>query len=123
MGALFCKGLHCAGCGKGIPALIVAALLFVVLTMADVIATMLEIVLSIGAICGMVTAIIYAAFLRKAPVVNCQTAGKLTYSQMKFLQTGDTEWLGLTGGTIPVIGSVEDASPRHKAIERYRTSD
>lgn len=33
MGALACKGLHCAGCGKGIPALCIFAVLLVLAAM------------------------------------------------------------------------------------------
>lgn len=114
-----CKGLHCAGCGKGIPALSVIAIIVIGIIFVDVLA----IIGAIIAICGMITAMIYGVFLRKAPIVHHQQAGNLTYCQLKFLQTGDTEWLGLTGGKAPIIGRVEDAPARNKAVERYRTSD
>lgn len=105
---LFCKGLHCAGCGKGFPAGIVLAIIALAAIgsrhadrwigrffgeAAVILAILVPVILIVSAL---VLKLIIRVF---SPVVCVRIpANKVTYSQMKFLETGDTEWLELTGG-------------------------
>jgi hypothetical protein len=107
MFGLACKGLHCAGCGRGIPAFIVALIIVFIAASDKAISGAIEI--AAYAIAG---AIAFAAigtmaflhlFMRKGPAVVYVKTDRLTYGEMKYLESGDTDYLALTGGQVPQI--------------------
>lgn len=107
MVGLFCKGLHCAGCGKGLPVSIIVLILgwIAITTPAfdNALGEAIIISTAIGAGAWIVSILIYVTLCRNLKVVSVRSVtNRLSYSQMKFLETGDTEWLALHGD-IPAI--------------------
>lgn len=111
MFGLACKGLHCAGCGKGIPAslfvLVVGILLASSHSFNNALGHAIElavIVLGIAAtVVSIATAAIIALFMRKGPKVVFVRTNRLLFSEIKYLEDGDSEWLALTNGKRPEI--------------------
>lgn len=100
MFGVFCKGLHCAGCGRGIPASVLLLLggIAIASLQASVIIMGLIILIAILAGAGIISLIAYRLFMTKGPaVVHVRQGMSISYSQQKFLETGDPEWLELMG--------------------------
>src|SRR5215831_17386329 len=97
---IFCKGLHCAGCGKGIPLSIIIIVLAIAAMnshsfMSALGRALVEIVALI-AIAWIATIAIYAIFCRKGPtIVSCRT-DRIWYSEQKYMETGNPEWLAFS---------------------------
>jgi hypothetical protein len=96
----FCKGIHCAGCGKGIPA-------FVVLLLAGIYTATLTtaLLIEVVAICTaviigviIITASLLGWLVNKGPRCIFMRTDRITYSEMKFLETGNRDWLAISGG-------------------------
>jgi hypothetical protein len=92
-----CKGLHCAGCGKGIPAsiivIVVAIAAFNSRTFDNALGRTLVEIAALSALTWIVTIVLYIVFMRKGPtIVNTKTDG-VWYSEIKYMETGNPEWL------------------------------
>lgn len=86
MFGLFCKGLHCAGCGKGIPAAIVGVIIVLVFSgalklagaMGEIVGMIETASLYIGiglALCGLATVLGIRAITRVKPVMAMRWQG------------------------------------------------
>ena len=100
MFGLACKGLHCAGCGKGIPAsliIIVAAIVaFNSHSFDSALGRALVEIAALTALAWIVTMVLYVVFMRKGPrIVNTKTDG-IWCSEIKYMETGDPEWLAFS---------------------------
>jgi hypothetical protein len=129
MFGLFCKGLHCAGCGKGIPG---AIILFVVgILIAGNRAfdhAIVEAAVVLG--CSLLFAVISGAYILRAfyrhgpAVVHMRQGMDLTFCQRKFLETGDRSWLALTNGEMPELPEVNTGPKIYQAeVIRYVDPD
>lgn len=97
---IFCKGLHCAGCGKGIPAsilvIIAAIVAFNSRAFDNALGRILVEIAALTALAWTVTMILYVVFMRKGPnIVNTRT-DRVWYSEVKYMETGDPEWLAFS---------------------------
>jgi hypothetical protein len=100
MFGLACKGLHCAGCGKGIPAslivIIAAIVAFNSRAFDNALGRALVEIAAFIALAWVVTMVLYVVFMRKGPtIVNTKTDG-IWYSEIKYMETGDDEWLAFS---------------------------
>lgn len=129
MFSLFCKGLHCAGCGRGLP---LSLVLVLVLSYAstnknvDQIMgqTILEASLALAsafAVGSIVISLLVKWIIKNQHLTVISTqlpADQLTYSEMKFLQTGEVKWLRLTGRQpFAILGEVDDATSHSKELD------
>jgi hypothetical protein len=118
MFGLFCKGLHCAGCGKGLPLSIILLIVGMVAVrdpsfdsaLGGAIAEATIVLASVLGGCWIVTLGIIALFVRKGPVCVYTRTDRITYSQMKYIETGDSKWLALSG---PVKALAEAPNVAH----------
>lgn len=96
-----CKGLHCAGCGKGIPASVLLLLvgIFIANLQTALLVELVIISVSILSGAGIIIAAMLGLFMRKGPAVAFvrREPRTISFSQHKFLETGDPEWLALMG--------------------------
>jgi hypothetical protein len=105
---LFCKGLHCAGCGRGIPlGLVLVLILAYGISNKNVDSALLDVALALASsfVVGSIVIALLVRWLarhRYLTVVYVRTP-VLTYSEMKFLETGDRKWLRLVGGSRSMI--------------------
>ena len=126
MFGLACKGLHCAGCGKGLPLSLVLIIVgTLALTNRHLDAGIRDLAVGLCfctafAVTG--TVILAWIFNRKTTTVFTRT-DRLTYCQMKFLETGDREWLALTGGKMPEMGASGERVYQRAEIVRYLADD
>jgi hypothetical protein len=100
MFSIACKGLHCAGCGKGIPAslivIIAAIVAFNSRAFDNALGRTLVEIAALVALAWVVTMVLYVVFMRKGPrIVNTKTDG-IWYSEIKYMETGDREWLAFS---------------------------
>lgn len=97
MFGIFCKGLHCAGCGKGIPAsiivIIVAIAAFNSHAFDNALGRALVEISALVALAWIVTIVLYIVFMRKGPVIVNTRSDRVWYSEIKYMETGDPEWL------------------------------
>lgn len=115
MFGLFCKGLHCAGCGKGLPLSLVLVIIGTVAVsnrnfddaLGSVITTAIEVACYSAAFAAVATSAIIALFCRKGPTTVYVRWKGFTYSQIKFMETGNPRWLDMVNGQMPEI------APRH----------
>ena len=113
MFGLFCKGLHCAGCGKGLPFSLVLIVIGIVAVRTPAFDAAMGGAIEAAAIAiassfliGVIgTGIALSLMMRKGPpiVIVRTEVNRVSYSQMKFLETGDPEWLALMGPIPPVL--------------------
>lgn len=95
-----CEGLHCDGCGKaGSAGLFGAAIAIYIASQISIEAVIYTILILVGAavFAAVGTLLILRVIITRGPPVVYTQTDRLTYSQMKFLQTGDREWLALHG--------------------------
>jgi hypothetical protein len=127
MFGLFCRGLHCAGCGKGLPLSLIILIVGIVAVRqpgfdAMVGGSIIEGSCIIGGSCvfaAVAGGVILTLLNRVGPkVVWVKWERGLTYSQIKYLESGDRRWLGLTGGILPELSEAPDETSGHttKAI-------
>lgn len=99
MFGIMCKGLHCAGCGKGIPASLLVIVLAIVAFNSHAFTSELGRALiecaAMAALCWVVTMVLYIVFMRKGPRIVSVRTDRIMYSEMKFMETGDSEWLAM----------------------------
>lgn len=99
MFGIFCKGLHCAGCGKGIPASIVLIVIAIAALNSSAFDTALgRALVEIAALCAIAwiaTIVAYVLFMRKGPRIVSVRTDRIMYSEMKYMETGDDEWLSM----------------------------
>jgi hypothetical protein len=91
MFSIACKGLHCAGCGKGIPAslivIIAAIVAFNSRAFDNALGRTLVEIAALVALAWVVTMVLYVVFMRKGPrIVNTKTDG-IWYSEIKYMET------------------------------------
>jgi hypothetical protein len=94
---MLCKGLHCAGCGKGIP----LSIILIVVSIAalnsrafdDAVMRALAEIAALAAISWIATLAVYAIFCRRGPTVVNTKTDRIWYSEIKYMETGDPSWL------------------------------
>ena len=95
MFGIMCKGMHCAGCGKGIP----ASIIIIIAAMTafnsrsfdnEVGRTLVEIAALI-ALAWIVTMVLYIVFMRKGPVIVNTRTDRAWISEIKYMETDDPE--------------------------------
>jgi hypothetical protein len=127
---LFCRGLHCAGCCKGIP---LAVVLFVVglfiTTTGHVLESLEKAAITLGAftaIAWVITVVIFSlVFGRrgKGPRVVCLRGIEPLFSEAKYLETGKTEWLALSSRTPAEIEAAAYVPNHHGQVVIYSDRD
>jgi hypothetical protein len=127
---LFCRGLHCAGCGKGIPlALVLFVIGLFITTTGHVLRTLEDAAITVAAITASAwvvgIVILSLAFGRhgKGPRVVCIRTPEPLYSVAKYRETGDAKWLALSGRTPAEIEAPHYVPNYHGQVVIYSDRD
>lgn len=112
MFGLACKGLHCAGCGKGIPAAVVVIMLAIVASMNDAmgaIAVALYWVAGGVVLAAIVAPLLIRAIVQRMPVVYIKWDNTPMVTEAKLIEIPSTpQWPYAEYRPLPQI--TEDAS-------------
>ncbi len=115
---LFCKGLHCAGCGKGIPAGIVVVLVLIAVAggkifggMADAIRTALIYFAITVPIAAAFTAIVIAKIFRSGNVLGMKWDGKTMAETKAQAEITESRYAVPQWPNRPAIESIQQRPP------------